>query len=248
MIAQANNETTILQCVEQIGVAPGAKKMLTWEFQHAQEAEATGVYVTWRSEAAKDDCFRVGASSKCFCGHLHSSHEKTLTSKKTVTKCNKCDCKRFAFIPRRPEEVGEWWLPRRKGFNINTWGASCKCKHTHAEHKAKNPNSCTKCGCFGFTSAFRCIGCDQSYEDHETIYETEKERVMAGKPVREAFYPLASNPEIQRATFEKLGLDGRSYEEKLIAELRQEEEEKQNGGGQLVSSGGIPLKLGQREI
>jgi len=69
---------------------------------------------------------------------------------------------------------------------------------------------------------------------------------MAGKPIREAFYPLAGNPEIQRETFKKLGLDGRSYEEKLIDELRQEEEEKQ--GGQIVSSGGIQLRPGQREL
>ena len=54
---------------------------------------------------------------------------------------------------------------------------------------------------------------------------------MAGKPIREAFYPLAANPDIQRETFKKLGLDGRSYEEKLIDELRQEEEEKHGGGG-----------------
>ena len=70
---------------------------------------------------------------------------------------------------------------------------------------------------------------------------------MAGKPIREAFYPLASTPDIQRETFKKLGLDGRSYEERLIEELRQEEEEKQNGG-QIVSSGGIPLKQGQSKL
>lgn len=66
----------------------------------------SGIYITWRSEQATDDCFRVGSSSKCFCGHLHSSHEKKLTAKKQITKCTKCECKEFAFIPRRPEEVG----------------------------------------------------------------------------------------------------------------------------------------------
>ena len=236
--------------VQQLGPGAGAKKMLTWEFAHAREAEESGVYITWRSEQAKDDCFRVGSNSKCFCGHLHSSHEKKLTAKKQVTNCTKCECKGFAFIPRRPEEVGQWWLPRRKGFNINTWRPSCTCKHTHEEHKPNRPTKCTKCSCFGFTSDFCCLGCDQKFEEHETIYETEKERQQLGKPIREAYYPLASTPEIQKETMKKLGLDGRSYEEKLIEELKQEEEEKQ-GAYQVanrVSSQGIPLKPGQTEV
>jgi hypothetical protein len=44
--------------------------MLTWEFMHAKEAIERGIYVTWVSEASKDDCFRVGSQSRCFCGHL----------------------------------------------------------------------------------------------------------------------------------------------------------------------------------
>jgi hypothetical protein len=32
---QATNEGTILECVKQVGPAPGAKMMLTWEFKHA---------------------------------------------------------------------------------------------------------------------------------------------------------------------------------------------------------------------
>jgi len=78
---QANNPSTILQCLQVTGPGPGAKKMIQWEFEHAQEAEACGVYVTWKSDTAKDDCFRVGKSSKCFCGHLFSSHEKQLGKK-----------------------------------------------------------------------------------------------------------------------------------------------------------------------
>lgn len=96
-------------------------------------------------------------------------------------------------------------------------------------------------------SDFACIGCDQKYEEHETIYETEKERVQAGKPVREAFYPLASSPQIQQETFKKLGLDGRSYEQRLIEELKQEEEEK-TGQVAKVTSTGIPLGQGQHEL
>ena len=143
-----------------------------------------GIYVTWRSDQAKDDCFRVGTSSKCFCGHLFSSHDKIIQQKKTKTSCQKCECKEFQFIPRRPEEVGMWWLPRRKGFNVNTWRPSCVCKHGHDEHKPNRPTKCKKCSCFSFQSDFACIGCDQKYEEHYTLYETEKEREMQGKPIR----------------------------------------------------------------
>ena len=73
---QATDEGTILQMVQQLGPAVGAKKMLTWEFAHAREAEESGMYITWRSPMAKDDCFRVGTNSRCFCGHLFSAHEK----------------------------------------------------------------------------------------------------------------------------------------------------------------------------
>jgi hypothetical protein len=45
-------------------------------------------------------------------------------------------------------------------------------------------------------SDFACISCDAKFEDHETLYETERERKIAGKPIREEFIPLASNPEI----------------------------------------------------
>lgn len=167
-----------MQLVQQIGMAPGAKKMLTWEFNHAQEAIESGIYVTWKSEGSPEDqCFRVGSDSKCFCGHLFKSHEKIVPKNgKVKNSCNKCECKAFNFIPRRPEEIGMHWLPRRKGFNINTWGAPCNCQHSHAEHKAVRPNGCKTCGCYSFTSDFACISCNKKYEEHETLYETEKER------------------------------------------------------------------------
>ena len=144
--------------------------MMEWEFQHAQEAEMSGIYITWRSDTAKEDCFRVGTNSRCFCGHGFTKHE----GKKKA--CKDCDCKAFAFIPRRPEEIGMHWLPRRKDFNINTWRPNCKCKHSHIEHKPNRPTKCKKCSCFGFDSDFCCISCDRPYEEHFTYIETEKER------------------------------------------------------------------------
>ena len=83
-----------------------------------------------------------------------------------ITGCSKCDCKAFKFIPRRPEEVGMYWLVRRKGFDITQWRAPCKCKHGHNEHVPNMSKRCKKCGCFEFTADFACLSCDGAYGDH----------------------------------------------------------------------------------
>ena len=178
-------------------MAPGAKKMMTWEFNHAYDAMETGIYVTWKSlQQREDQCFRVGRDSRCFCGHLFKFHDKTfLKNGRVKNDCSKCECKGFQFIPRRPEEVGQHWLPRRKGFNINTWGAPCICKHSHLEHTPTPPYRCNTCQCANFISDFACLSCDRKFEDHETIYETEKERKLERKTIREDYMPLALNPE-----------------------------------------------------
>jgi hypothetical protein len=87
-------------------------------------------------------------------------------------------------------------MPRRKGFNINTWKPSCKCKHTHVEHTPLRPHKCTTCGCGGFVGDFVCLSCDRRYEEHMTVYELEMERKADKKPIRDAYMPLASTPEI----------------------------------------------------
>ena len=61
MLSAPTNESAILQLIEAIGPAAGAKKMITSEYNHAREAEASGIYITWTSRAAKDDCFRIGS-------------------------------------------------------------------------------------------------------------------------------------------------------------------------------------------
>lgn len=222
--------------------------MLMWEFSHAAEAINSGIYVTW-SSGQQDDCVRVGAESRCFCGHLFKYHEKVLGKKATKTNCNNCPCKNFRFVPRRPEEVGLWWLPRRKGFDVNQWRASCTCTHTHEDHAPNNPNKC-KCGCYGFQSDFACLTCDKKWEDHDTLYELESERAQLGKTIREQFKPLSSHPEIQRETMIKLGMDMRSEEEKFRDELRDEQEQAQiaaQGGHFLNVSPGVNIMIPQKK-
>jgi len=66
----------------------------------------------------------------------------------------------------------------------------------HTEHNPARPHKCSACGCGGFISDFACLTCDKKFEDHVTLYETEPERKAESKPIRTAFMPLASNPEV----------------------------------------------------
>ena len=156
---QPNNKAAILLGLQQFGPAPGAKKMMTWEYEHAKEAIESGFYVTFYNNTKHRECSRIGSNSICFCGHFFPSHDKTFIKKKLITKCNECPCKAFKFMFRRPEEVGMYWLPRRKNFDINKWHPSCKCKHNHLEHDPVTLK-CNLCTCFLFQSDFACLGCD----------------------------------------------------------------------------------------
>ena len=137
----------LLDALEKYGPAPGAKAMLNWERSAAQHAVAQGVYVSWRScRRGKEgtDCTRVGPDSLCFCGHGYSAHggPRQDAWKKNRMSCDSCPCANFSFIPRRPEECGEWWLPRRKGFDAATYKAKCKCGHAHDEHDPNGMHAC----------------------------------------------------------------------------------------------------------
>ncbi|GAX76188.1 hypothetical protein CEUSTIGMA_g3632.t1 [Chlamydomonas eustigma] len=144
------------------------------------------------------DCTRIGPQSICFCTHKHSDH--VFVSKKAgYPRCQNCPCQHFEFIPQRPEEVGDWWLPRRKGFNVHTWRAKCRCGHGHDEHDTTSKRC--KCGCGMFESNFACVVCDLKWEDHETVFETTQERLASGRTVGEAFRPLANDSEIQQMVF-----------------------------------------------
>lgn len=114
-----------------------------------------------------------------------------------------CACRRFVFVPRRPEEVGEWWLPRRRGFNVHGWRAKCRCGHGHDEHDPSN-RQCVAAGCAGcaaFSSAFCCVVCEARWEAHETVAEDEQERRTAGRPTREHSFPLADSPNLRSLVY-----------------------------------------------
>lgn len=120
------SEDGVLEGVKKFGPAPGAKKMMEWEYQHAKEAIDSGYYVTYWSERKNMECGRIGSNSKCFCNHLFSNHNQKGFGKKIDIKCQQCPCKAYRFVPSRPEECGMWWLPRRKDFKVAEWRAPCK--------------------------------------------------------------------------------------------------------------------------
>ena len=123
--------------------------------------------------------------------------------------------------------MGEWWLPRRKGFLVAHWRAQCKCNHGHDAHDPAGIRRCLQgCGCPGFRSAFACVACDRPWEDHETLEEDARERQSAGRPTGDAFRPLASTPDLRSMVFGPQGggqapragaLEHRTEEESLSA-------------------------------
>ena len=195
-------EEAVLEGVKNFGPSAGGEAMINYERQHAEEAMETGIYVTHFNPTKKMECARVGSKSQCFCGHKYSDHNLTCTKKKLANPCQNCICKGFKWMPQRPEECGMYWLPRRKDFKLSEWKAKCKCGHGHDVHSPNGPQKCKKCGCFDFYSDFACISCDGRWEDHETIYEFEHDRLQAGKKVGADFMPLAGMNELQGLIFD----------------------------------------------
>ncbi|KAM3133845.1 hypothetical protein pb186bvf_014108 [Paramecium bursaria] len=197
---QGMTEQQVREGVEKFGPAVGSRKIIDQEYKHAMESIQTGIYVTYSCNMKKSECFRVGSTSKCFCGHYFGNHKQQF-GKKFNTGCESCPCKIYKFVPIRPEECGMYWLPRRKDFNVTKWRPPCKCNHTCEEHNQNYPLRCLKCQCQDFQSYFACISCDQKWEDHEVLFETEQERKQLNKKVGQDYLPLNMNPDIQEMVF-----------------------------------------------
>ncbi|KAK2964733.1 putative FAM221B-like protein [Blattamonas nauphoetae] len=180
--------------LEQYGPAQGAKKLMDREAISAQWSIETGVYGVWRCHTrpiekpspanphALDFCSRIGPTTRCFCGHLFQDHDMKPTAKRQSTKCHLCHCPRCEFVPTRPEEIGDHWLPRRKDFNVTTWRVKCRCGHTHEQHDPGFGHHCNACGCSQWTGMYECMNCDRPAADHETEWETREERRAMGYP------------------------------------------------------------------
>ncbi|XP_072167013.1 uncharacterized protein [Diadema setosum] len=179
---------------------PRVKKLFDPETQAATEAIKSGVYIGWRCPEFTWDCIRVGRLSRCFCGHLLQEHAPyNGRSVKVPCAQSGCRCPAFAFIPGRPEDIGEFWFQRRRNFDPSTWRAKCRCKHTHEQHDVTGLRRCRArgCGCGAFNSNFLCAACDRHWEDHETVFETETERMKKNIPCGQDYLPFAEMPNLR---------------------------------------------------
>ncbi|XP_041039319.1 protein FAM221B-like [Carcharodon carcharias] len=125
-----------------------------------------------------------------------------------------CQCRAYAFIPSRPEDVGEFWLRKRRNFDPSTWRAKCRCKHNHEEHNVGGSHSCKigGCSCQGFDSNFLCAACDKHWEQHHTFFETEAYRKENGLPYGEAYLPFAEMPNLRNAVLSGNEEDNTAYQ------------------------------------
>ena len=231
--------------------AQGPQKLMDMEEEAADLAIATGLYVTWQSTKhnRKDDCTRVGPRSKCFCGHSYAGHMKSRDRRKPCQH-TKCRCKGYAFIPQRPEECGDWWLTRRKGFNVNNWRCKCNCGCAHDRHHP-HLKHCLDCGCGTFNSNFLCIACDGHWEEHETVYESEQERRQNGTSFGPAFRPLANTPNIRSHVFDATQKTGRPRRDAPTKTLEQQWESGEITAQeyqQLVASEGTVTVVGESKF
>lgn len=226
-LMQPTTANGVIACLLEHGAAPGARKLLEIEDTAAQAAILSGIYTVYRSLTSRehsDFCTRIAPGSRCFCGHPLASHgprrhlgtgngegvEKAKSGSDSaaaerrngmVGRCAECECKLFKYVPHRPEEVGEFWLPRRKGFRVADWRAKCRCKCGSDMHAPTPPYRCRGCACGAFVSAFRCLVCERSWEEHSTVSESEAEREAARRPVYGAFVPLIDFPGLREQVF-----------------------------------------------
>ena len=116
---QPKTPDAVLAGLQQHGASVGAKKLMQWEFRHAREALKSGVYVSLWNDERKYECTRLGKLSRCFCNCLYGKHKLKILKNGRFGKnpCTEegCKCANFLFMWRRPEEIGQNFLVRRKG-------------------------------------------------------------------------------------------------------------------------------------
>ena len=173
------------------------KNLFQLETHAALDAIDSGVYIGWRCPEYSWDCIRASKYSRCFCGHTLSEHAP-YSSNSIRIKCLACCCKAFAFIPGRSEDIGEWWLKGRPGFDVSAWYAKCRCKHTHIQHDPNTRKCIVRgCACFVFDSNFLCAACDRHWEQHETYFESASTRKHKGLPFGEEYLPFYEMPDLR---------------------------------------------------
>nr|CAB3244458.1 protein FAM221B [Phallusia mammillata] len=212
--AESNDVVSVAKAMHREKFGSRLQKLFEPETEAAIKAMQSGVYVGWRCPEYTWDCIRVGDTSMCFCGHNLTEH-KQYEGVKSQAPCSvrECRCRSYAFIPSRPEDVGEFWLQRRPSFDPSKWKAKCRCKHPHTDHCATGLRQCSVqgCRCGQFQSNFLCAACDRHWEEHGTFFDTEDKRVKKGLPHGEEYLPFAEIPRLRNMALTGKGNDSRKY-------------------------------------
>lgn len=134
------NADSVLDAIQQHGPAGGSVCMQK-EGIAATQSLNSGLYVTFIPRDTQDisdlntremyesqhqQCRRIGMGDICLCGHSLSDHKAVSPKTKgfiVPPKCTTkgCRCFHYSYAPSRPEETGQWWLPRRSDFNLKSW-------------------------------------------------------------------------------------------------------------------------------
>mmetsp|Transcript_26422 Transcript_26422/g.54097 ORF Transcript_26422/g.54097 Transcript_26422/m.54097 type:complete len:378 (+) Transcript_26422:208-1341(+) len=196
------NVPTSLRGIEEAaadyGPTSAGRLMMQREASAAEQAIASGIYVTWRPPddlIGQQCCARIGSKSMCLCGHSFGKHREVSKQSMRPPQCGSCArCPMFRYAPSRPEEVGQWHLPRRKNFDLKAWQQRVRAK----------------------PQEYACVGCDSKVSDHVVVVEDEAQRRQAGLSTGGAFMPLAESVPLQEAVFGQTHRD-RSRSTKLPA-------------------------------
>ncbi|GIQ81892.1 protein FAM221A/B [Kipferlia bialata] len=126
------------------------------------------VYVNYRNEDGTD-CYAIGPSSRCFCGHpwrYHVPSDDKAKGRKFSCTCDGCQCRKYNYLPSH-----------------GTWEVRCMaCKHKAREHDPVT-RKCKRCQkCDGFSSTY-CCACGQYFNQHHTAFEGVRQRLEAGRAV-----------------------------------------------------------------
>lgn len=167
----------------------GSLALIQMEINHANKAIENKIYITYVSlgdNGKFNTCFRLGENSMCVCGHGFKRHELAQYNDNIVSRCKKCPCERFKYIPMFPEETNLYKISYLLDFNYNNWKAPCKCGHDWTKHSFNQRDQCSECDCESFLSEFTCAICSKSWEEHQILFETEEERKKYGETFGES--------------------------------------------------------------
>ena len=180
--------------VSKNNLTKGALALIKMQMTHSNEAINNNIYISFVSNEddnnGKNICFRLGKNNMCVCGHTFCKHNVHSKNGQFVSNCEKCECKKFNYIPIFPEETNEYTKAYLLDFKYDEWKAGCKCGHNWTKHDFNKDWKCEECNCEYFQSNFCCGVCGNPWENHKILFETEKDREKIGKSIGKDYEPF----------------------------------------------------------